>query len=127
MGSGGGSGGRGASGGGAGQEENNDDNAMNYISSNTGKYPAIPAFDVNNSMAPSQCVAHEKNHGLCMFGYHMGIVNGDGYQSAETKTDINMLLTEGSTYNQTFKARLDNVARMVQTVQDADGVWGSDR
>jgi hypothetical protein len=50
----------------AGQEENNDDNAMNYISSNTGKYPAIRAFDVNNSMAPSQCVAHEKNHGLCM-------------------------------------------------------------
>ena len=57
-----------------------------------------------------------------MFGYHMGIVNGDGYQSSETKTDINMLLTEGSTYNQTFKTRLDNVARMVQTVQDADGV-----
>lgn len=106
----------------AGQEENNDDNAMNYIYSNTGKYPAIRAFDVNNSMAPSQCVAHEKNNGLCMFGYHMGIVNGDGYQSAETKTDINMLLTEGSTYNQTFKTRLDNVARMVQTVQDADGV-----
>jgi hypothetical protein len=59
---------------------------------------------------------------VCMFGYHMGIVNGDGYQSAMTKTDINMLLTEGSSYNQTFKTRLDNVARMVQTVQDADGV-----
>ena len=106
----------------AGQEENNDDDAMNYISANTGKYPAIRAFDVNNSMAPTQCVAHEKNNGLCMFGYHMGIVNGDGYQSAETKTDINTLLTEGSTYNQTFKTRLDNVARMVQTVQNADGV-----
>ena len=106
----------------AGQEEDNNDNAMNYISGNTGKYPAIRAFDVNNSMAPSQCVAHEKSNGLCMFGYHMGIVNGDGYQSSQTKTDINMLLTEGSTYNQTFKTRLDNVARMVQTVQDADGV-----
>jgi hypothetical protein len=106
----------------AGQEENNDDDGMNYIYANTGKYPAIRAFDVNNSMAPTQCVAHSKNNGLCMFGYHMGIVNGDGYQSAMTKTDINMLLTEGSTYNQTFKTRLDNVARMVQTVQDADGV-----
>jgi Glycosyl hydrolase family 26 len=106
----------------SGQEENNDDDAMNYISANTGKYPAIRAFDVNNSMAPTQCVAHEKNNGLCMFGYHMGIVNGDGYQSAMTKTDINTLLTEGSTYNQTFKTRLDNVARMVQTVQNADGV-----
>ena len=106
----------------AGQEENNDDDAMNYISANTGKYPAIRAFDVNNSMAPTQCVAHEKNNGLCMFGYHMGIVNGDCYHSAITKTDINTLLTEGSTYNQTFKTRLDNVARMVQTVQNADGV-----
>jgi hypothetical protein len=106
----------------AGQEENNDDNAMNYIYANTGKYPAIRAFDVNNSMAPTQCVAHSKNNGLCMFGYHMGIANGDGYQSSETKTDINTLLTEGSAYNQTFKTRLDNVARMVQTVQDADGV-----
>ena len=106
----------------AGQEENNDDDGMNYIYANTGKYPAIRAFDVNNSMAPTQCVAHEKNNGLCMFGYHMGIANGDGYQSAMTKTDINTLLTEGSTYNQTFKTRLDNVARMVQTVQDAGGV-----
>jgi len=106
----------------SGQEENNDDDGMNYIYANTGKYPAIRAFDVNNSMAPTQCVAHEKKNGLCMFGYHMGIVNGDGYQSAETKTDIDTLLTEGSTYNQTFKTRLDNVARMVQTVQDADGV-----
>lgn len=106
----------------AGQEENNDDDAMNYIYSNTGKYPAIRAFDVNNSMAPVQCVAHEAKNGLCMFGYHMGIANGDGYQSSETKTDINTVLTEGSTYNQTFKTRLDNVARMLQTVQDADGV-----
>jgi hypothetical protein len=52
----------------------------------------------------------------------MGIVSGDGYQSSQTKTDINTLLTEGTTYNNTFKTRLDNVARMVQTVQDADGV-----
>ena len=58
-------------------------------------------------MAPTQCVAHEAKNGLCMFGYHMGIANGDGYQSFETKTDINTLLTEGSTYNQTFKTRLD--------------------
>ncbi len=106
----------------AGQEENNDDQGMSYIYANTGKYPAIRAFDVNNSMAPTQCLAHSKSNGLCMFGYHMGIVNGDGYQSAMTKTNINTLLTEGSTYNQTFKTRLDNVARMVQTVQDADGV-----
>lgn len=106
----------------SGQEENNDDNGMNYILSNTGKYPAIRAFDVNNSNAPTQCVAHVKNKGLCMFGYHMGIVAGDGYESSQMKTDINQVLTEGSAYNTTFKSRLDRVATMVQTVQDANGV-----
>jgi hypothetical protein len=104
------------------QEENNDDNGMNYIYQNTGKYPAIRAFDVNNSRAPTQCVAHASKHGLCMFGYHMGIVNGDGYASSQTKTDINTVLTEGSAYNVTFKARLDKTAAMVQTAQDAGAV-----
>jgi hypothetical protein len=104
------------------QEENNDDNGMNYIYQNTGKYPAIRAFDVNNSLAPTQCVAHAAKKGLCMFGYHMGIVNGDGYASSQTKTDINTVLTEGSAYNTTFKARLDRTATMVQTAQDGGAV-----
>jgi hypothetical protein len=99
----------------SGQEENNDDNGMNYIFTNTGKNPAIRAFDVNNSKAPTQCVDHAKKGGLCMFGYHMGIANGDGYASSQTKTDINTVLTEGSTFNTTFKSRLDKVAAMVQT------------
>lgn len=106
----------------AGQEENNDDNAMSYILSNTGKVPAIRAFDVNNSKAPAQCVAHAQKNGLCMFGYHMGIVNGDGYTSSMTKTDINQVLTESSAYNTTFKQRLDKTAAMIKIVQDADGV-----
>lgn len=106
----------------SGQEENNDDNAQTYIYNNTGKYPAIRAFDINNSKAASQCVAHAKKGGLCMYGYHMGIVNGDGYDSSKTKTDINQVLTEGSTYNTTFKSRLDKVATATQTAQDAGAV-----
>jgi hypothetical protein len=104
------------------QEENNDDNAMNYIVQNTGKKPAMRAFDVNNTQAPTQCVAHAKQGGLCMFGYHMGIANGDGYASSQTKTDINTVLTEGSAYNTTFKARLDKTAAMIQTAQDGGAV-----
>jgi hypothetical protein len=104
------------------QEENNDDNAMNYIVQNTGKTPAMRSFDVNNSQAPTQCVAHAKKGGLCMFGYHMGIANGDGYASSQTKTDINTVLTEGSAYNTTFKARLDKTAAMIQTAQDGGAV-----
>jgi len=106
----------------SGQEENNDENAMTYINQNTGKSPAIRSFDVNNSLAPTQCVAHAKKGGLCMFGYHMGIANGDGYASSQTKTDINTVLTEGSAYNTTFKARLDKTAAMVQTAQDGGAV-----
>jgi len=106
----------------SGQEENNDENAMTYINQNTGKSPAIRAFDVNNSLAPTQCVAHAKKGGLCMFGYHMGIANGDGYASSQTKTDINQVLTDGTAFNTTFKARLDKTAAMVQTAQDGGAV-----
>jgi hypothetical protein len=106
----------------SGQEENNDDNGMNYVFQTTGKYPAIRAFDVNNSKAPTQCVAHWKKGGLCLFGYHMGITPTDGYEGSKTQTNINEVLTEGTSYNTTFKARLDKTAAMLKTVQDADGV-----
>jgi len=106
----------------SGQEENNDDNAANYIQQTTGKYPAIRAFDINNGRAAAQCVDHWRQGGLCMFGYHMGLVGGDGYQGSQTATDVNQVITEGSALNQTFKARLDKTAVALQTVQDAGGV-----
>jgi len=106
----------------SGQEENNDDNAANYIQQTTGKYPAIRGFDINNGRAAAQCVDHWRQGGLCMFGYHMGLVGGDGYQGSQTATDVNQVITEGSALNQTFKARLDKTAVALQTVQDAGGV-----
>jgi Glycosyl hydrolase family 26 len=102
----------------SGQEENNDDNGMNTIFAATGKYPAIRAFDVNNSKAPTQCVDQWNKGGLCMFGYHMGI-NGQKYDAA---TNIGNVLKSGTAENTSFNQDLDRVASYVQPVQDAGGV-----
>ena len=102
----------------SGQEEDNNDNGMNTVFAATGKYPAIRAFDVNNSQAPTQCVAHWNNGGLCMFGYHMGI-NGGTYN---TKTNIDNVLTAGTAENTSFVANLDRIATFVTPLKTAGGV-----
>jgi Glycosyl hydrolase family 26 len=103
----------------SGQEEDNSDDGMNTVVAASGKYPAIRSFDVNNSMAPTQCVQHwQQRGGLCMFGYHMGI-NGGTYA---TKTDINNVLTAGTAENKSFNADLDRYAQYVKPLQDAGGV-----
>lgn len=102
----------------SGQEEDNNDNGMNTVFSATGKYPAIRAFDVNNSQAPTQCVAHWNNGGICMFGYHMGI-NGGTYA---TPTNINNVLTAGTAENTSFNSDLDRIAQFVQPLKTAGGV-----
>ncbi|MGB8295365.1 MAG: glycosyl hydrolase [Polyangia bacterium] len=102
----------------SGQEEDNNDNGMNTVFAATGKYPAIRAFDVNNSEAPTQCVAHWNNGGLCMFGYHMGI-NGGTYN---TKTNIANVLTAGTAENTSFNADLDRIAQFVEPLKTAGGV-----
>jgi hypothetical protein len=102
----------------SGQEEDNNDNGMNTVYAATGKYPAIRAFDVNNSQAPTQCVTHWNNGGICMFGYHMGI-NGGTYS---TPTNINNVLSAGTTENSSFNADLDRIAQYVQPLKTAGGV-----
>ena len=101
------------------QEEDNSDDGMNTVVAASGKYPAIRAFDVNNSLAPTQCVQHwQMRGGLCMFGYHMGI-NGAKY---DARTDIDKVLTAGTAENNSFKANLDRFAEYVQPLQKAGGV-----
>lgn len=100
------------------QEEDNNDNGMNTVFQATGKYPAIRAFDVNNSMAPTQCVAHWNAGGLCMFGYHMGINGG----TFNTPTNINNVLASGTAENTSFRQDLDRIAQFVQPLQAAGGV-----
>jgi hypothetical protein len=102
----------------SGQEEDNNDDGMNTIYQATGKYPAIRAFDVNNSEAPTQCVAQWEAGGLCMFGYHMGI-NGGTYS---TPTNITDVLTQGTADNTSFNQDLDRIATYVQPLQAAGGV-----
>ncbi len=102
----------------SGQEENNDDNGMNTVFAATGKYPAIRAFDVNNSKAPQQCVDHWNKGGLCMFGFHMGI-NGQKYDAT---VNIANVLKSGTAENSSFNQDLDRVASYMQPVQDAGGV-----
>jgi beta-mannanase len=100
------------------QEEDNNDNGMNTVVAATGKYPAIRAFDVNNSMAPTQCVAQWNAGGLCMFGYHMGI-NGGTFSTA---TNIANVLTTGTAENKSFNQDLDRIAQFVQPLKTAGGV-----
>jgi hypothetical protein len=102
----------------SGQEEDNNDNGMNTIVAATGKHPAIRAFDVNNSQAPTQCVAQWKAGGLCMFGYHMGINGG----TFTTPTNIGNVLTAGTAENKSFNQDLDRIAQFVQPLQAAGGV-----
>jgi hypothetical protein len=102
----------------SGQEEDNNDDGMNTVFAATGKYPAIRAFDVNNSQAPTQCVTHWNNGGICMFGYHMGI-NGGNYN---TKTNIANVLAAGTAENTSFNADLDRIAQFVQPLKTAGGV-----
>jgi Glycosyl hydrolase family 26 len=101
------------------QEEDNSDDGMNTIVAASGKYPAIRAFDVNNSMAPTQCAQHwQQRGGLCMFGYHMGI-NGGTYSD---KVDLTKVLTAGTAENTSFNADLDRYAQYIQPVKAAGGV-----
>ena len=92
---------------------------MDTVVAASGKYPAVRAFDVNNTMAPTQCVQHwQMRGGLCMFGYHMGI-NGARY---DAPTDIDKVLTAGTADNNSFKADLDRYAQYIQPLQQAGGV-----
>jgi hypothetical protein len=102
----------------SGQEEDNNDNGMNTVFAATGKYPAIRAFDVNNSQAPTQCVNHWNAGGLCMFGYHMGINGG----TFTTPTNIGNVLTSGTAENTSFKQDLDRIAQYVTPLKNAGGV-----
>ncbi|XXY17590.1 glycosyl hydrolase [Sorangium sp. So ce216] len=100
------------------QEEDNNDDGMNTIHQATGKYPAIRAFDVNNDRAPTQCVEHWNQGGLCMFGYHMGI-NGQRYDG---NVDMNNVLREGTAENRSLDQNLDRVAQYIEPLRAAGGV-----
>jgi beta-mannanase len=115
----------------SGQEENatgqvSDANVeVDYIFQQTGKYPAIRSFDVNNAGIASRCLSWWQSNGLCVFGYHMGAPStSDGYTGSMTAVSggIASVLTVGSSNNTVFNQRLDNVVNQVMQVQAGGGV-----
>jgi beta-mannanase len=109
----------------SGQEESGGEVEINYIFTNTGKYPAIRAFEANGDGAATRCLPYWNAGGLCMFGYHMGAPStADGYTGSMTAVTggIDSVLTPGSANNTVFNQRLDALARRLLLVQAGNGV-----
>jgi beta-mannanase len=109
----------------SGQEEGGSDSEINYIFTNTGKYPAIRAFEANGAGAGTRCVSYWNAGGLCMFGYHMGAPStADGYNGSKTKLtpSIADALTAGTANNTVLNQRLSGLADRLLAVQAANGV-----
>ena len=109
----------------SGQEEGGSDLEVNYIFTNTGKYPALRAFEANSDGAATRCLTYWNAGGLCMFGYHMGAPGtADGYAGSQTKIagEIDKALTAGSNENTVFNQRLDAIANRMLMVQAGNGV-----
>ncbi|WP_066367581.1 glycosyl hydrolase [Herbidospora mongoliensis] len=95
------------------------DYEINYIRTNTGKYPAIRALDFGDSkdLAP-RAVAYWNAGGLVMIGYHMGApTQPDTYAGSQGTASINNTLTAGTSENTVFRQRLDQAAAMLQQLQ----------
>jgi beta-mannanase len=109
----------------SGQEESGAEVEIDYIHTNTGKYPAIRSFEANGDGAATRCISYWNAGGLCMFGYHMGAPStADGYTGSMTAVTggIDSVLTVGSANNTVFNQRLDALAKRLATVQAAGGV-----
>ncbi len=107
----------------SGQEEGGSDLEVNYIFTNTGKYPAIRAFEANSDGAATRCLTYWNAGGLCMFGYHMGAPGQpDGYDGSKTKVSIDTVLQAGTNENTVFNQRIDAIAKRMLTVQAGNGV-----
>jgi hypothetical protein len=107
----------------SGQEEGGSDLEVNYIFTNTGKYPAIRAFEANSDGAATRCLTYWNAGGLCMFGYHMGAPGQpDGYDGSKTKVSIDTILQVGTNENTVFNQRIDAIAKRMLTVQAGNGV-----
>jgi beta-mannanase len=109
----------------SGQEESGGEVEISYIFTNTGKYPAIRAFEANGDGAATRCLPYWNAGGLCMFGYHMGAPStADGYTGSMTAVTggIDSVLTPGSANNTVFNQRLDALANRLLLVQAGNGV-----
>jgi hypothetical protein len=109
----------------SGQEEGGTEVEIDYIFTNTGKYPAIRAFEANSDGAATRCLTYWNAGGLCMFGYHMGAPGtADGYDGSKTRIagEIDKALTVGTNENTVLNQRIDAIAKRMLMVQASNGV-----
>lgn len=104
------------------------DHEMNYISSNTGKLPAIRGLDRGDSPDfGARALAWWNAGGIPMVGYHMGspAQSQDGYAGSQMNANINAALTPGTADHTRFLQRLDGAAAQLKIVQDGGGavIW----
>lgn len=100
------------------------DYEMNYIFSNTGKYPAIRGLDMGDSPTfGSRALSWWNAGGIPMVSYHMGspAQGTDGYSGSLLPANINNALTPGTADYGRLIQRLDGFAAQLQVVQSGGG------
>lgn len=100
------------------------DYEMNYILSNTGKYPAIRGLDMGDSPDfGARALSWWNAGGIPMVSYHMGAPNQtvDGYAGSQLTANINAALTPGTADYGRLTQRLDGWAAQLKIVQNGNG------
>jgi hypothetical protein len=100
------------------------DYEMNYIFSNTGKYPAVRGQDMGDAPTfGTRALAWWNAGGIPMVGYHMGspAQDSDGYAGSQMRANISAALTPGTADYTRLTRRLDGVAAQLKIVQDGGG------
>ena len=109
----------------SGQQEtswSNPANDVNWYNTNVGKYPAILGGDyLYPSGTTSRAQAYWNAGGITMIRYHMGAPPGeDTYENSLGSTNIANVLTSGTSENNSFREKLDYIARELQTLENAN-------
>jgi hypothetical protein len=96
---------------------------MNYLFTNTGKYPAVRGLDYLYTGTSARATTWWNAGGIPMICYHMGAPTlSDTFQSSQTAVPggINAVLTSGTAQNTSFLQRLDYAAAELQKLQAAN-------
>jgi hypothetical protein len=113
----------------SGQEETNNcgqpsNTEMNYLMTNTGKYPAIRSMDMNDAWtcgATQRSIDWWNAGGIVMFGWHWGAPgHQNSYDSSMIHVSINTVLTTGTPEYASLIRRLDSTAAQIKILQNAN-------
>jgi hypothetical protein len=109
----------------SGQQEtswSNPANDVNWYNTNVGKYPAILGGDyLYPNGTTSRAQAYWNAGGITMIRYHMGAPPGeDTYDNSLGSANIANVLSSGTNENNSFREKLDYIARELQTLENAN-------